>query len=116
VSPFIAHLVGDFLLQTEWMATRKTTSSLACAVHVLVYLIPFVVCPLHWWQIALIGAQHFLQDRTRMVAWWMLRWKRTVFDPPSGLALAVDQSIHLLAIELVMVLGSSSLPSVVGLS
>jgi hypothetical protein len=116
VSPFIAHLVGDFLLQNEWMATRKTSSSLACSVHVLVYLVPFLLCSLEWWQLALIGLQHFLQDRTRMVAWWMRWWKRTAVDTPSELALAVDQSIHLLAIELVLLLGQGRLLAAPGLS
>jgi hypothetical protein len=70
-------------------------------------MIPFLLCSLAWWQLALIAVQHFLQDRTRMVAWWMRTWKRTAIDPPSELPLAVDQSIHVLAIELILILGRS---------
>lgn len=105
MSPFIAHLVGDFLIQNDWMAVNKARSSVACAVHVLVYMAPFLLCNLEWWQLLLIATQHFLQDRTRWVAWWMTRWKQAKKGYPSELSLCVDQSFHLLTIELVILLG-----------
>ena len=30
----VAHLVGDYLLQSHWMATEKTRNGLAAATHV----------------------------------------------------------------------------------
>lgn len=53
------------------MALNKKKSSFHCAVHVLTYLLPFIFCGLSWLQIVLIGAQHFLQDRTNFVLWLM---------------------------------------------
>lgn len=38
----VAHLVGDYLLQSHWMATEKTRNSLAAAVHALVYACCFI--------------------------------------------------------------------------
>jgi Protein of unknown function (DUF3307) len=38
-----AHMLGDFPLQTSWMAENKLKSWYARAVHVSVYSIPFVV-------------------------------------------------------------------------
>ena len=108
MNPFVAHLVGDFILQNEWMATKKMQSSFVCAVHILLYLVPFLFCNLHWWQIALIGAQHFVEDRTMLfTAFWMRVWKRV---PPENwnLRLYVDQSFHLLWIEIVLLMGAGS--------
>ena len=34
---FIAHFIGDFLLQTRWMATNKSNKMTALAAHILVY-------------------------------------------------------------------------------
>jgi hypothetical protein len=66
-----AHLIGDYLIQTDWMAANKKASSTACMVHVATYMLPFLFTPLAWWQLALIAAQHFAQDRTQFVPWFM---------------------------------------------
>ena len=66
-----AHLIGDCLLQNDWMALNKKKSSWACTLHIVTYLLPFYFTGLLWWQIALIGLQHFLQDRTQFVVWLM---------------------------------------------
>lgn len=66
-----AHLIGDYLLQNDWMALNKKQSSWHCLVHVVVYMVPFLFTGLLFWQIILIGVQHFLQDRTQFVVWLM---------------------------------------------
>ena len=66
-----AHLIGDYILQNDWMAQNKKKSSLHCGVHVLVYMVPFLFCGFNWWQLLLIGAQHFAIDRTNFVTWFM---------------------------------------------
>lgn len=66
-----AHLIGDYLLQNDWMALNKKEGSWPCLVHTVLYLIPFCFTGLLIWQIALIGLQHFLQDRTQFVMWFM---------------------------------------------
>ena len=67
----IAHLIGDFIIQNDWMAVNKKKSSFACLVHVMTYLIPFLLCSLSWVQILVIGAQHFIQDRTDIIKWFL---------------------------------------------
>ena len=37
-----AHLIGDYLLQTDKMALNKKSSHLWCLLHVLSYMIPFI--------------------------------------------------------------------------
>ena len=105
MNPFVAHLFGDFILQNEWMAVNKKKSSFVCLVHVIVYLLPFLLCQLKWWQIALIGIQHFAQDRTEFVFWWMGAWKRVHKDYWKELPLYVDQAFHVVWIEIVILAG-----------
>ena len=65
-----AHLIGDYLLQNDWMAENKKQNSLICLVHVITYMIPFVFTQLNWIQLLLIAIQHYIQDRTNLVAWF----------------------------------------------
>ncbi len=110
MNPFVSHLVGDFILQNEWMATKKIQSSFVCMVHVLVYLVPFLLCNLHWWQIALIGTQHFVEDRKMLfTSFWMRVWKRAPLEN-LNLRLFVDQTFHLVWIEVVLLIGEHGLP------
>lgn len=66
-----AHLIGDFLLQNDWMALNKKQSNFHCFAHVITYLLPFLFCNLTWWQLFLIGGQHYIQDRTSFIMWFM---------------------------------------------
>lgn len=60
---FVAHLVGDYLTQSHWMATCKTKRFLPAAIHAVVYTATFLF--LTWNPLALlvIGGTHFLIDR-----------------------------------------------------
>ena len=72
VDQLIAHGVGDYLLQSEWMAREKTKRSLAALVHSLTYLLPFLFITTNPLTLAVIGGTHFVIDRwhlARMVAW-----------------------------------------------
>ena len=66
----LAHFIGDFLLQNDWMAVGKKKSSLICSIHVCLYMIPFLFVEITWIQFLLVAAQHWLQDRTSFVAWY----------------------------------------------
>lgn len=66
-----AHLIGDYLIQSDWMAQHKKVSSWRCLVHVLTYMIPFLFCGFEWWQLVAIAAQHYVIDRTNFVKWFM---------------------------------------------
>jgi hypothetical protein len=69
-----SHLIGDYLLQNEWMQ-RKTASSFVCTVHVGFYCVPFVVLAvigqIPWWAAGAIFIQHWLQDRFALHKLWM---------------------------------------------
>lgn len=69
--PYIlAHFIGDFLFQNDWMAVGKKKSSWICTVHVFFYMLPFLLTDLSLIQLILIAVQHWLQDRTTFIAWW----------------------------------------------
>jgi len=101
MSWIFAHLIGDYLLQNDWMANGKKRASWICLVHVFVYLIPFLFTPLIWWQILLIGIEHFIQDRTTIVLWFMRAKGSGAFtQPPCGpwSVILTDNILHILFI------------------
>jgi hypothetical protein len=69
----LAHLIGDFLFQNDWMAVEKKKSNLACTIHVFFYMIPFLLTEISIIQFLLIASQHWVQDRTSFIAWWCKR-------------------------------------------
>lgn len=94
-----AHLLGDFIIQTDWMAQHKKESSLRCGIHVLTYMIPFLLCGLLWWQLLLIAVQHYAIDRTHFVQWFMKvkgseKFATNVCFPWSQIV--VDNVLHIL--------------------
>lgn len=70
----LAHLLGDYVLQNHWMANRKTTSSMAALVHVLLYGLPFLLLTTAWWQWVVIVGTHYVIDRYRLAAYWVDFW------------------------------------------
>jgi len=100
----LAHFIGDYLLQTDWMARKKKASWLAALVHVGTYIIPFLFCGFVWWQLALIFLQHFLQDTTNFVVWFMKAKGSGKFaEPPMApwSIIVTDNILHILWIAFV---------------
>lgn len=62
----VVHLVGDYLIQSHWMATEKTRRSLAAAIHASTYALPFLLLTRSPAALALIVTSHFVIDRWRL--------------------------------------------------
>lgn len=62
----LAHAVGDYILQSDWMANHKTTDNFAAATHAATYTLPFTAFRPGWKALALIAGSHFLIDRFRL--------------------------------------------------
>lgn len=62
----VAHLVGDYILQSHWMATEKTKQHVAAAVHAVCYTLPFALITQSTAALAIICGTHFLIDRYRL--------------------------------------------------
>jgi len=112
----LAHAVGDYLIQSHWMATAKTNSSWAALAHATSYTLPFVVLTRSPGALATICITHFIIDRWRLarVVCWAKNWlspagylpwsmcKATGYPPETPPWLAVwlmivaDNTLHIL--------------------
>ena len=115
----VCHLVGDYLLQTDWQARNKRgglsggVALRALAAHVTTYTLAFVPA-LIWiageldpgWAVlagVLIALPHLVIDDGRIVRAYLSHVKRAPgFD--ISLAASVDQSFHVLSLCLVALL------------
>tara|TARA_R100001198_G_scaffold88437_1_gene64127 strand:+ start:222 stop:602 length:381 start_codon:yes stop_codon:yes gene_type:complete len=63
MAQLLLHLIGDYLLQSGWMAANKAKSHFAAFVHALVYSLPFLLIrpSLNAWLVIFIT--HFFIDR-----------------------------------------------------
>jgi hypothetical protein len=107
----IAHLVGDFLLQTDGMAKNKATDWSWMLRHVGVYLTIMTVvltayALAHPVPLTLIvalllflAATHIVLDRRTFVQWWTELVGASPEHP--WLFVVVDQVFHLLAVAVV---------------
>lgn len=79
----IGHLVGDYLLQNDWMALNKKKpghiGTAACMLHALLWSISVTMFS-GWWRVywtqPALFALHYWQDRTNFVLWWMTKVNR----------------------------------------
>ncbi len=101
----IGHMVGDYLLQNDWMALNKKKHSLPCLVHCLLWV--GSVCLFTGWgwlAAAVLFAFHFAQDRTHIVRWLMEHGGQRGFTQPPFAPwslIVVDNTWHLVQIWLV---------------
>jgi hypothetical protein len=103
----LAHCIGDYLLQNDWMAQNKKKSSLICAIHSFIYCIPFIFLNLSWYQLFLIFGQHHIQDRYNFVMWYMKKTGKINFSKPPFVPWSIfiiDNIFHLIWISIVILL------------
>lgn len=62
----LAHLVGDYVLQSDWMALNKTKHHGPAIAHALTYTLPFMALTHSPRRLALIAGSHFVIDRWRL--------------------------------------------------
>ena len=80
----VAHAVGDYIVQSDWMADNKTKNSFAAAVHAVTYTLPFLFITQSVAALAVICGTHFVVDRWRLARFlvWLKNWPLTyVYDP-----------------------------------
>ena len=82
----LTHLVGDYILQSDWMAVNKSKKTLPCLVHVLIYTACFFISGLLFGHISLtallvIGTTHFIIDRNPILIKKLIWWKNRILKP-----------------------------------
>ncbi|MGO9977028.1 MAG: DUF3307 domain-containing protein [Solirubrobacteraceae bacterium] len=116
----VCHLVGDYLLQTEWQALNKrgaltgtATMRRALVSHIATYTLAFVPGLIWLWGsihagvfgvAALIAIPHLIQDDGSLLRSYALRVKKADIQANPALGAAMDQSFHILALFLVALL------------
>lgn len=62
----LAHLVGDYLIQSHWMAVEKTSRWWPAIAHGLTYTIPYLLVTQSVLALLVIAGTHIVIDRFRL--------------------------------------------------
>lgn len=117
----LAHLLGDYILQTHHQALRKTQAWGPAVAHAASYTAAHLLVTRSWWRLLLIGGTHAVIDRYRLaryVTWAKNQAAPEAYRPewpPSAtgyqetvpewlsvpLLIAADNTLHLIVNSLV---------------
>lgn len=115
----VSHLVGDYLLQTDWQARHKRggltgdpVRARALFTHVATYTLAFV--PAFVWMyddvglgivgvVAAVFVPHLIQDDGRLLTWFVYNVKGADEATAPEVFKPVDQSFHILVLFAVAV-------------
>lgn len=98
----IGHLVGDYLLQNDWMALNKKKAVLPCLVHCLLYTL--AIWAFTGWglfPLSFVFLSHFAQDHTTFITKLMnANGQRQFAAGPCApwSIIVVDNVLHLLVL------------------
>ena len=112
----LGHLIGDYLLQTDGMASQKKErgwrGNKACFIHCLLYTLAIHIFVGHWIAFPLIFLSHWIIDRYKWLYNLHTRvYKRPKIDghaSPHDVALslivyiAADNTLHLLLMYIIL--------------
>lgn len=72
----IAHAIGDYVLQSDWMAQQKTKRHFAAFAHAVTYSVPFLFLAPSLVAWCVIVASHAAIDRYRLARYvvWAKNW------------------------------------------
>lgn len=82
MAEIICHLIGDYILQSDWMANEKTKRFSVAVIHGIFYTIPFLFLTQELWKLAVIAGSHAIIDRTRC-AKYIVWLKNYLLTPPT---------------------------------
>ena len=80
----LAHLVGDYLIQSHWMATEKTKHWWPAIAHAVTYGLPFLLITQSIPALVVIVGTHAVIDRYRLarhVVWFKNQLAPAAFRP-----------------------------------
>lgn len=95
----IMHLIGDWILQNDWMAKNKfNLKHPAGWIHALIHTV-LQALVLGWIAGVILGVLHLLIDTRGPFRWWR-RFFRMTGEGPNALHVAIwsDQVLHLITI------------------
>lgn len=101
----IAHLIGDFLLQTSWMAKYKATKWLPLLTHVSIYTVVIALFGmfsggLSLSAILIVFLGHIILDRKTFVMFWVQQVQTAKGPEKVWLSIVADQIFHLILLAI----------------
>ena len=97
----VVHLIGDYLLQSHYMATEKTKRTVAALAHVVTYVLSFLLLTRDARALAIIVGTHFVIDRWRLARYVV--WLKNHLAPVTfndwlavWLLIVADNTLHLI--------------------
>lgn len=105
----IGHLIGDFLLQTTWMAQNKSKKWLPLLVHVSVYtlvvgILGYASGGLSPAALALVFLSHVFLDRKTFVAFWVRKVQKVQNNEQPWLLIMADQIFHIIILAIAILM------------
>lgn len=76
----LLHLIGDYVLQSDYMASKKLGSHIPAIAHAVVYTTPFLILTQSIEALAFICITHFIIDRWRLAR--HVGWLKNFLAPP----------------------------------
>ena len=77
----LAHLAGDYLIQSDWMANEKTKRWWPAIAHGLTYTLPYVAVTRSWLALLIIAGTHMVIDHYRLAR--HVAWLKNLLGPKS---------------------------------
>lgn len=88
----LCHAIGDYILQSDWMANEKTKKSVAALAHVATYGLPFLFLRPSWKAYTVIVGTHFVIDRWRLARFVV--WVKNFIAPLEKLVTAPADDVR----------------------
>jgi len=88
----LAHLAGDYILQTHWMATQKTSRWAPAIAHGITYTLPYTLVTQSPSALFVIAGTHIVIDRFRLAR--HLMWLKNQFAPKAFRPLWVEAKVN----------------------
>lgn len=103
VAVLVAHLLGDWVIQTDWAAANKTKKWSAMFEHLLTYHVALMLAlalsttpaPIAWMTVGISFVTHGFLDRRWPVVWLLEHTGSANFSRQMWGVLCADQALHI---------------------
>lgn len=75
----LLHILGDYFLQSDYLALNKSKDTKICLIHCLLYTLPFFILTHNILSLLIIFCTHFLFDRYSLVKY--IIWLKNHMTP-----------------------------------
>lgn len=102
----IAHLLGDFVFQTKWMADNKANNWLPLLFHSFIYTaIIWIISYFAFGGLSLTGCilifgGHLILDRRTIINLWSSKIMGLEDEATNWITIVIDQTFHLILIAI----------------